>query len=310
MGELPPKTSLSSYLLDSQFDQTYSLNLSGNIYFHWADWRQTCLLKKALIRTDSAMQDVFQKLTDEIALLKKTIVETGPSQQSNLYDLYAALYPTPQAKLQTPTWVSLDKDHLEIPFHSYRWIQWNHFQTVLYWLVLNQTFAMRELRLRAHAHVGFSLDGKQWDESNVLLRQLTRHGVLFEFLSPALLEQAQNSGKAFLQWSPMAFAGQGLARTATQMAPALERLSKGGVRFLLQGPLYQESLRLSMPAPGSQGPGLGVGIGAGAGLLNPNARSESLFLPWTSFRPARGVEYVQEFLSGVELLLLSDLGGT
>ncbi|WP_417336791.1 hypothetical protein [Halobacteriovorax marinus] len=174
---------LVDYIHSNTFKDNFEISSNGELFFHWANWRETCKLQKDLLGKGIDQIDFIDNTLE--ALKTKTIwfQRNLKSVKSNLYELYEA-YLDPRLKV---TWHDFQKNTLVSLHHeagpfisltSMRWMDKSTYSFFVYRKLLTGYFPLREFRLSANIELMAEVNNSPLSQMKMKLTQFSKQGVI------------------------------------------------------------------------------------------------------------------------------------
>jgi hypothetical protein len=181
---------IKDYLFLNDLEQKLDLSPTGNLSFHWADWRKTCIFKKALAINSKECAEAKEELDralEELKGLKAWVTRKGEVLEVSYYDLYYS-YLDPRMRL---TWFDSDEESdLQVslvnksgPFFgldTMRWFDHKIYHQFIFWKIFQKGLPMREFRVRFNSALASRGSDGNWHQDLLWIKQMSENGFVIE----------------------------------------------------------------------------------------------------------------------------------
>lgn len=174
---------LVDYIHSNTFKDNYRISSNGELFFHWANWRETCQLQKDLLGKGIDQIDYLDNTLESLKTKTIWFQRNLKSVKSNLYELYEA-YLDPRLKV---TWHDFQKNTLVSLHHeagpfvsltSMRWMDKATYSFFVYRKLLTGYFPLRDFRLSANIDVVAELNNSPLNQMNMKITQFSTKGMI------------------------------------------------------------------------------------------------------------------------------------
>ncbi|MDD0851973.1 hypothetical protein HBN50_02645 [Halobacteriovorax sp. GB3] len=191
------------YLNKGNLCQKHELTKNGNLYFHWANWAESCKYQKSLLYKNSKQSKRLKNLEAELEKLKDIPIWLSIKNERHeicLYDLYKA-YLDPRLK---SAWFDVHSETLVssqsisgpyVTLHSMRWFEKDTYEKFIYLKILSNYVPLRSFRLGVNVPVKAFGDDSPLKDIGMTLYQLSKDGCVFKIKGQLKIANLLNSEK-------------------------------------------------------------------------------------------------------------------
>ncbi|PIK16290.1 hypothetical protein [Halobacteriovorax sp. JY17] len=174
---------LVEYIHSNTFKDNYKISSNGELFFHWANWRETCKIQKDLLGKGVDQIDFIDNTLESLKTKSVWFQRNLKSVKSNLYELYEA-YLDPRLKA---TWHDIQKDTLVSLHHeagpyisltSMRWMDKSTYSFFVYRKLLTGYFPLREFRLSANIELIAEVNHSPLNSIKTKITQFSNRGLI------------------------------------------------------------------------------------------------------------------------------------
>lgn len=181
---------LVDYLQKDPLQSFFYLTSNGNLTFHWANWKETCLYQKSLLVKHNEQRARFKELVDKLDRLRESTIWLRSKQKTvktTLYDLYES-YLDPRMRI---TWFNRSDEILVsqvneagpyISLSSMRWYDKEIYTAFVYKKILSQKATLRNFRLGISLPVLCYFNQVSFDSTMGFIHQISKDGILFKIV--------------------------------------------------------------------------------------------------------------------------------
>ena len=174
---------LVDYIHSNTFKDNYQISSNGELFFHWANWGETCKIQKDLLGKGVDQLDFIDNTLEALKTKNVWFQRNLKSVKSNLYELYEA-YLDPRLKA---TWHDIQKDTLVSLHHeggpyisltSMRWMDKSTYSFFVYRKLLTGYVPLREFRLSADINLLAEVNHSPLNNLKVKVTQFSKKGLI------------------------------------------------------------------------------------------------------------------------------------
>ncbi|WP_372655380.1 hypothetical protein [Halobacteriovorax sp.] len=171
------------YIQSSSFKENYKISANGELFFHWANWRETCQLQKKSHGDGTHQVEYIDNALEFLKAKPIWYQRNFKTVKSNLFELYEA-YLDPRLKA---TWHDFQKSTLVSLHHeagpfisltSMRWMDKSVYSLFVYRKLLTGYLPLRDFRLSADINLVAEINESPLNTIHVRLTQLSEKGLI------------------------------------------------------------------------------------------------------------------------------------
>ncbi len=171
------------YIHSNSFKDNYKISSNGELFFHWANWRETCKLQKKSLGSDAHQVNYIDNALEFLKAKPIWYQRNFKTVKSNLFELYEA-YLDPRLKA---TWHDFQKSTLVSLHHeagpfisltSMRWMDKSIYSFFVYRKLLTGYLPLRDFRLSADINLVAEINESPLNTIHVRMTQLSEKGLI------------------------------------------------------------------------------------------------------------------------------------
>lgn len=171
------------YIHSNTFKDNYKVSANGELFFHWANWRETCKIQKKSLGKGVDQVDYIDNALEFLKAKPIWYQRNFKTVKSNLFELYEA-YLDPRLKA---TWHDFQKSTLVSLHHeagpfisltSMRWMDKATYSFFVYRKLLTGYLPLRDFRLSADINLVAEINQSPLNTIHVRMTQFSEKGLI------------------------------------------------------------------------------------------------------------------------------------